>query len=389
VRILYHHRTRAEDAQGVHIDSMVRAFRELGHDVEIVAMGRREVPGSSHPSDPRRPVPTGRQRGIYEAMSLAYNVYGYMRLTRVARSLRPALIYERYALNNFCGILVSRRFGIPLLLEVNAPLAHEERGLATRMLGSFSHSSERWICTHSSRTIAVSRAARALLVEEGVPAEHIVVVPNAIDPERFHPDVDGIPIRRRYGLGDNLVIGFVGWFRDWHGLDLLIDAAARIHVARDDVRFLLIGDGPIYESLIRQVEARGLQSCTIFTGPVGHAEIPAHIASLDIAVQPAANAYACPMKLFEYMAMGRCIVAPDQPNIREVLDNGNAALFHPGDRCDLHAVLTQLIASTEERQALGYRAQQTIFEREYLWTANARRLVALAAEVAGTAAPEP
>jgi glycosyltransferase involved in cell wall biosynthesis len=368
---------------------MVRAFRELGHEVEIVAMVRREVPGWSRPSDPRRPAPTGRRRGIYEAMSLAYNVYGYMRLTRVVRSLRPALIYERYALNNFCGVLVSRRFGIPLLLEVNAPLAHEERGLATRMLGSLSHSSERWICTHSSRTIAVSRAVCALLVEEGVPAEHIVVVPNAIDPERFHPDLDASPIRRRYGLGDNLVIGFVGWFRDWHGLDLLIEVAARIHATHDDVRFLLIGDGPIYQSLIRQVEERGLQSCTIFTGPVAHAEIPAHIASIDIAVQPAANAYACPMKLFEYMAMGRCIVAPDQPNIREVLDNGNAALFRPGDRAHLHAVLTQLIGSAEKRQALGERARQAIFAREYLWTANARRVLALATEVAGTAPPDP
>ena len=130
MRILYHHRTRAEDAQGIHIEEMVKAFRDLGHEVEMVALVKKEA------------TDLGKKNGnswkwlkdlapswFYEIMSLGYNFYGYHLLRQAIKLKKPDLIYERYSLNTFCGIWASKRFGIPLILEVNAPLYYEQSKL--------------------------------------------------------------------------------------------------------------------------------------------------------------------------------------------------------------------------------------------------------------------
>src|SRR6185503_19651967 len=107
-------------------------------------------------------------------------------------------------------------------------------------------------------------------------------------------------------------------------------------LAEHGVRLLMIGDGPAYPALCRYVTAHGLESAVVFTGAVKRQDIAAYIAAIDIAVQPSAPEYACPMKIFEYMGMGKCIVAPDQPNIREILEhNVNGYLFETGNRQSL------------------------------------------------------
>ena len=111
-----------------------------------------------------------------------------------------------------------------------------------------------------------------------------------------------------------------------------------------------------------------------FTGPVERAQIPAHIAAFDIAVQPHATSYASPMKLFEYMAMERCIVAPDQPNIREIVEHGaSASLFEPRDAGQLAARLTELLERPDLRRQLARGARENLDRRGFFWRCNARR----------------
>lgn len=379
MKILYHHRTQAEDAQGIHIAEMVKAFRDLGHKVEMVALVRMDAPsGERARGDLWRWILRYAPDWIYEFMGLAYNLYGYHRLCRAIRSRRPDLIYERYSLNTFCGIWASRRFQIPIVLEVNAPLFLEQRALKKLAFQRLARFSERWICSHSNWTVVVSNVMKQLLTQEGVPPEKITVIPNGVDVQVFHPRVSGEEIRRRYCLGRNVVVGFVGWFRPWHGLDLLLEAMKEAHLAEHGVRLLLVGDGPAYPALRRYIERHDLQSAIIFTGPVLQAEVPAHIAAMDIAVQPSATPYACPMKILEYMAMGKCIVAPDQPNIREILqDRVTGFLFQPGHRESLKSTLLEVLLDHTKREIAGKRACESIYERGYLWKANAQKTLTL------------
>jgi len=380
VRILYHHRTRAGDAQGIHIEEMIRAFRELGNEVEVVALSgegdRRSHRGeSSWPARILKSAPSW----LYEVMSLGYNVYGYVMLRRRARAFRPDVLYERYSLNTFCGIWMGLRTGLPVILEVNAPLAQEQEQLGKLAFRRLARFSERWICANSTWTIVVSDVLKELLAAEGVPRKRMVVVTNGVDPRRFRPDVSDRAIRVKHGLDGKLVIGFVGWFRKWHGLELLLDIFHAANLADRRVHLLLVGDGPARADLERFVVTNALGRHVVFSGPVRHEEIPEYVAAMDVAVQPSAPEYACPMKIVEYMAMGRCVVAPDQPNIREVIDDGrNGLLFSPGDKKELKTVLLRAIGDDARRQALGKNALETVFSRGFLWSMNAQRAVSLA-----------
>jgi glycosyltransferase involved in cell wall biosynthesis len=378
MKILYHHRTRSEDAQGIHIQAMVRAFRDLGHEVTVVSLvesagGEEEkTRGQRWGSWMRRTPPW-----LYEVMSLSYNLYGYRRLSEAIRRTGADLIYERYALNTLCGVWASRRFRIPLIVEVNAPLVYEQEQLgqlAFRRLAAFS---ERWICCNSVRTVVVSRVLADYLAAEGVPASQFEVLPNGIDPREFHPQVSAEPLRQRYQLEGRVVVGFAGWFRKWHGLEMLVRVMHEAGFFQRGVSLLLVGTGPAYADVERYVRDHGIRSAVIFAGAVPRAEMPGHVAAMDIAVQPSAVAYACPMKIFEYMGMARCIVAPDQPNIREILDDGKTALlFEPNRPASLGAALQTAVECADLRSRLGQRAHQTVFERRYLWSANGERIIA-------------
>jgi glycosyltransferase involved in cell wall biosynthesis len=125
-------------------------------------------------------------------------------------------------------------------------------------------------------------------------------------------------------------------------------------------------------------------------GLVTREEIARYVAAFDIAVQPQATTYASPLKLFEYMAMDRAIVAPDQPNIREVLTDGvDALLFEPGNPGDFRAALIRLVRDPALRGKLGAAAGRTIRERELTWDGNARRIVSLCGQAVGLPANGP
>jgi glycosyltransferase involved in cell wall biosynthesis len=204
---------------------------------------------------------------------------------------------------------------------------------------------------------------------------------NAVDPAVFDRAVSGTEVRRKYGLNDGLVAGFVGWLRDWHGLADLIDAVRSSELLARGLRLLIVGIGPAFQQVERRVRELGLEDKIILTGAVAHDDVPAHVAALDIALQPRATAYACPMKLIEYMAMGRCIVAPDQPNIRELLSDGiSARLFPPRDYRRLIHLISELMDSPAERSSLGQNALRTVVERNLTWRANAARALALLRE---------
>lgn len=373
MRILYHHRTRGEDAQGVHIAEMVSAFRRLGHEVEVVAPigngGRGGAMTRLAGIVPRR------QTWVHEVLELAYNAFGLWLLVKKAWTFRPDFIYERYALYTFCGLVVAKAFRIPFILEVNAPLASERSPLAFQWIAQ---QLERWLCSNATRTIVVSGQMAAIFRSQGVPEDRLTVMHNGVDPQLFDPNISGEDVRTRYRLDDKVVVGFVGWLRFWHNLKFAVEAFAEDGLAKWGGHLFIVGDGPSYEELVGLVAQRGLQSHVTFTGPVPRREISKYIAAMDVAIQPGATPYASPIKLFEYMAMGRSIVAVAQPNIEEVLRNGeNALLFPPGDRLAFSKVLVQLIADESLRQRLGKAALETIRHRRLLWKDNAKAVLNL------------
>lgn len=377
MKIIYHHRTRGEDAQGIHIQSLQDAWSELGHEVHEVSLGRVQSGKSQTPNGHQKHSEGRGPLGslIYEGLSLGYNVYGMHNLQKAIKEYQPSLIYERYCLNLTAGALAAGKHQIPFVLEVNSPLVDEmskESGLIGR---SVAQRCERLVLTKATRVVVVTDVLRKHYEQQGFDTSKFQVIHNGIDPHLFHPNVDARPIRERYNLADRCVIGFVGWARQWHRLDLLVDAYAKLP-DRDRFAVLICGDGPAISGLREQAKTLGVADAVHFSGGLDHHEIPAHIAAMDIAVLPSIPVYASPMKLFEYMAMGKAVLVPDQPNLHEVIVAGQNGMFIPKDDPNGFArAVTELAINPALQQKISQGAIETIQQGKYFWTENARRVL--------------
>jgi glycosyltransferase involved in cell wall biosynthesis len=373
MRILYSHRIRSRDGQAVHLEAMVDALRAAGHEVLVVGppgFAQAELGGDSRAVSLLRDKLPG---WVGELAELAYIVPATLRLERAAREFRPDVIYERANLFHLAGTIVSARHKVPLLLEVNAPLAEERARFGNLSLKRLATALEHLPWRRASRVLPVTEVLGAKVAAAGVPRERITVVPNGIHPEDFtalQPRPEGGPV----------VLGFVGFIRDWHGLDRVIRALAGYR-GTPALAMHIVGEGPARMPLEALAKELGIAERVTFGGLAVREAIPGIVSQFDIALQPASVPYASPLKVFEYMAAGRAIVAPDQPNLREVLRDGETALlFDPNNPEEQWRAILRLATDPALRRRLGENARAEIGRSDLTWAGNARRVLSLAAE---------
>ena len=383
MRIIYHHRTRSTDAQRIHILEMVHAFEELGHQVRIVSLVPTDRAQHDANRDAGNPLWQRLARRIpfaYEMVQLGYNAIGIpMLLAKVLRG-KADFIYERYSLFNFTGVAVARLCGVPIMLEVNSPFALEQARDKDIRLQRLAQWTEKVTCNLATRIIVVSTPLKSIMAASGVAPGKIEVMTNGVRLEHFAPQPPSEDLRRSLGVAPgDVVVGFVGWFRRWHGIEMLLEAFQKSGLAGRGVKVMLIGDGQAMAGLRQYVKDNRLDGSVIFTGPVPHSSVPPYLDLIDIAVQPAANEYCCPMKILEYMALGKPIVAPRQENIQELLREGEEAqFFRAGDADSLADALKALVNDPAKVRRMGQLARAAITGRGFLWTANAKRVVEIA-----------
>lgn len=387
MKILYHHRIRSKDGQYVHVEELTTALRAAGH--ELVVVGPGAVDTEAFGADAgfvawmKRHLP----RWFYELLEFGYAAVDYFRLVRAFKRHRPDCLYERYNLYLPSGVWLKRRFKLPMLLEVNAPIYDERKRYDGIAIDTLARWTERATWRGADYVLPVTHVLAERIQRDGVPPDRIVVIPNGIDPARFHDVPSTAEAKRRLGLEGRFVLGFVGFMRAWHGLEAVIDLMVG---ADDDCRLLLVGDGPARAALEARARERGVHERVRVTGVVDRDRIASHIACFDVALQPDVVAYASPLKLFEYLALGRVIVAPATPNIREILVDGeNAVLFAPGDYAALARGIERARSDPALRERLARGARATIIGRGLTWSANAGRVTELFSSLIGRARPAP
>jgi glycosyltransferase involved in cell wall biosynthesis len=193
----------------------------------------------------------------------------------------------------------------------------------------------------------VSDEVAAELGRFGVPDARILVSPTAVDPERFAPRPDvGRGVRDTFGLGDAFVVGWLGSFRGFHGLDIVIDAFARLHEHARLARLLLGGSGTELDDVRALVRRHGLDDSVHFAGTIAHTSVPGFLGAMDAAVVSAPRQqpfHYSPIKLREYLASGLPVVAPRVGEIRTFLtEDENALLYDAGDAAGLAHCLMRL-----------------------------------------------
>ena len=353
-RILYHHRIRADDGQAVHVRELVTAMRLTGHDVAEYALMPKAVTSTASSTFTASP-PTGDKPGFWQRLSLprtvvevlevAYNHKGRAMLRAAARRHNPQFIYERHALHLRAGLDVARELDIPLLLEVNSPMVAEMQRLGKLCLSRRARRTEHHVLANADAVLAVTQVLADMLVELGAPRDRVHVIGNGAVAERYGSDTDLVlDVMKRPGLEAMVLI--------------------------------LMGEGPALQSLQELALNHGLQDRVRALGVVPPDLLPAHVMACDGALIPAINDYASPLKLFDSLAAGVVTLAPDQPNLREnIVDGENGLLFAEGDGDALYAQLQRIVGDRALARRIGVAGKQSLIDQRWTWHGNAERVL--------------
>lgn len=364
MKILYHARTLSAGGGEVHINEMIRQFRLLGHEVKVVC--------TKEPPKNRRSLFVSKFKSklpnvISDFIEIAYNIFDYYKLAKKGSDFD--FIYERHSIFSKAGMKYSKKNNIPLYLEANSP-CYKERNVLNRIF--FKKLAKKWekeVLQYSEKIFCVSEALKRILQKDGVSENKIIVMPNAVNNEYFNmKKTDTL-----FPLTEKVVIGFVGYVLKWHEIDNFLRVFNRLIKEYPQVLFLLVGrlDCRINKNIIEKN-----QKNIILFPEVEYEKIPYLIRLFDISILPGCNEYCSPLKIVEYMSMGKAVVAPDLPNIRELIKNNhNGLLFPKDDKMALYRALEKLIINKELRSALGKNARQFVEKNKMSWHKNASQII--------------
>jgi glycosyltransferase involved in cell wall biosynthesis len=395
MKILYHHRTQGEGAEGNHIRSVVNALTELGHQVVVlsppgvndVGHERKITAESPRGTGGRvRKILSGVAKGapkiIFEILEIFYNVVALVRLSRMLRKERFDFVYERYAMYMMAGAFLCKRKNLPFVLEMNevSGMKLRVRQQKFKLLAGYF---EKMITKRSTAIHVVSSELRRILIERGVEKESIYVNPNGIDAKTINVIKSKEEIKDALSRHQGKVIGFVGLFAEWDRLDSLIRTLAVLKDRHPSLKLVLVGDGPVIEDLKGLVKKMNLEKDVLFTGRVDRQNALAYMSGFDMMVLPHSNNYGSPMVMFEAMALKTPIVAPKLPPILDVhTDESSALLFETLDEDRMAQKIEMLLNDEALAQKIADRSYELVMNR-YTWERNVRSVIDSVSQGAG------
>jgi PEP-CTERM/exosortase A-associated glycosyltransferase len=331
----------------------------------------------------RTPKPTGLLARLPGTDPFAVMGAIERRLLGLARQLQPDILHAHSpVLDAVPAIRVGRKLGIPVVYEIrafweDAAVDHgstREGSLRYRLTRAL----ETWAVKHADAVTVICDGLRRDLLARGVPPGRITVIPNAVDIDKF--DVGGKPdpeLKLKLGLGTSRVLGFIGSFYAYEGLDLLVAALPAILGQFPDVKLLLVGGGPQDAALKRQVMALDLKDRVVFTGRVPHAEVNRYYDLVDVLVYARhpmrLTELVTPLKPLEAMAQGRLMVASDVGGHRELIEDGKTGiLFRAGNADDLARKVVALLRDEQGWEGLKQNGRRFV-ETERNWAASVAR----------------
>lgn len=297
-----------------------------------------------------------------------------------------SFVYQRYSTYNYSGALIALEFKIPLVLEFNSPANWTSRNWA-KGLGyeRLAENIESLNIKLADVVVVVSKPLRDLLIRQGVNPDKILVNPNGVDPKLYSPNLDNSRIREKFNFKSKTIIGFIGTFGRWHGAEVLARAYSlllkKYPAYQKTTQLFMIGDGVTMTQVKKEIEYFSNADNVTLTGIVPQEEGPAHLAACDLLVSPhvpnsdGTPFFGSPTKLFEYMAMGKGIVASDLDQIGEVLEHDHTAwMVKPGDTESLMLGLKILIDDPEKSKRLGEAARREVVAK-YTWKEHTRKII--------------
>lgn len=363
----------------IRIRELMRGFEKLGGQTFLDSAGesKEDVAAmNAYRSGIRDKLPPRIAGTMRDAFYIYQDYKVRERILERAQAAMPLdFLMEEYTHFRRAGVALAKKLHVPIFLDDVVPFYEAEMYHYRRELKQVALGIQRQVFKEATGLTVVSGAIRDYVISEGAPPEHVHIVPNGADTDRFRPGIGGDAIRAQYGIGaDKVVVGFVGSFLPWRGLPMLIEAARALVPEQRQLHFLLVGDGDNRAELEAQVRQYGIADHVTFTGSVKFDAVPPYIDAMDITVLPDSNEYTNPIKLFEYMALAKPVVAPNLGPIREIIDEGvSGKLFTPKDQTALNQALLELVRDDSGRERMSRQARQTVLDR-FTWVKHAQTL---------------
>lgn len=387
MNILYHHRTQGKGGEGVHIREIIKALERLGHKVFIVSPPGVDV----FKEDASTAIAIYKQSRfsrlwswisrntpqiVFELLEIAYNFVAGQKIEKILAENNIDLIYERYSFFTWVGGSKAKKHKIPLILEVNEVSGiKRQRG---QVLVGLANKIENDLFKKVDAIIVVSSFLKDFIVKKGLPAAKINVISNAVDITRFDSNISGEDVRNNLGLIGKTVLGFTGHFSRWDKLDELIKAFSDIALQRPETHLMLVGDAPRLserQQLEKLIDHKKLRNRVSITGKVSRADVVRYISAIDLCLIPSSNPFGSPLVLFEYMGMGKAVIAPNIAPIEDVITNNiNGVLFELNDPESMKRSIIYLIDDAKKREEIG-SAARTAVQEKHQWSHNAKRVI--------------
>ncbi len=379
---------------GHRVSCLMLAGREVRRIENVADAGRSEaLPTGLSGSAPFLAVESGVRRLQRETRLPYFAAFDSYRFYEACLRALPGFDLCHEHNGAFCvgAALACRRLGMPYVLTVSADPIFEKRMIGRPLRGLHGYVAAReaaFTYRLARRILCVSEAAKQNLAQSwALPPDKIVVMANGVDTQLFSPAYDPAPMRAEWGLGDRPVVAFVGAFQPWHGLDKLIESMALVRQETPDALLLLVGDGRARPQVDQAIAAHNMQQQVIVTGLLPQEKIPALLAAADVATLPypqlPAELWFSPLKLYEYMAAGKAIVASDAGQIGDVIRDGeNGLLVRPGDVGELAGAITRLLRDGALRERIGRTAREQAVA-QHSWERYVSRLESVYRQVLG------
>jgi PEP-CTERM/exosortase A-associated glycosyltransferase len=305
------------------------------------------------------------------------------RLEQVIELERPNVLHAHSpALTGVAAVQAARRFGLPLVYEMRASWedAAVDHGTTTQGSARYraSRALETWVLRRADAITTICEGLRGDILARGIPVDKITVIPNAVDIERFPGTRPAdTELRQRLNLQDAFILGFLGSFYAYEGLDLLVEALPSILRELPQARVLLVGGGPEESRLKQQVARLGLQQHCLFVGRVPHEQVERYYGIVDLLVYPRRSIrlteLVTPLKPLEAMAQERLLIASDVGGHRELIRDGETGfLFDSDNAAALADAVIRVNASRDRWQHIKRTGRQFV-ETERSWRASVDR----------------
>jgi glycosyltransferase involved in cell wall biosynthesis len=371
MKILYHHRIASKDGQFVHVEELTNAFIEQGHELKFVAPSLNDNSDFGHDGGFVTKLKKQLPRALYELLELSYSFWIFIKLVIAIKQFKPELIYERYNLYQPAGIWASKLFKIPLILEVNAPLVEERSRYSGLSLVKLAKKIENYTWRGATHCLPVTDVLAEHLRIVGVKQSKITVIHNGVN-QAFIDEMLAKPINNDK---KEIVIGFTGFIHPWHGMDKALEAIAEHRYLQ--LKLICIGDGDVLPNLKQQTIELGIEGKVEFKGLIKRDMVLDYVKQFDIALQPDVTDYASPLKIFEYMAVGSLIIAPDSPNIREILTDETAIFFEKNNQQSFKQALIKAIDGYTTMLEMRQRVKVSVKTKHFIWQENVLKVIQL------------